>query len=376
MRGGCFFPGPLVFCPLVRYNIDSDVTLFCKEKAVCGMKILVTGGAGYIGSHTCIVLLEQGYEVVIVDNLCNSKAVVVDRIKELSGKDVTFYEEDVCSEKALREIFRKEGIDAVIHFAGLKAVGESVEIPLRYYENNLGSTITLLKVMEEFHVQNIVFSSSATVYGDLTQPPLREDAPLPNHANCPYGTTKLMIEQVLKDYAAANQGFNPVLLRYFNPVGAHASGRIGEDPAGIPNNLSPYIIQTVVGKRDKLHVFGNDYPTPDGTCLRDYIHVVDLAEGHVAALKLFEKGNCGLRVYNLGTGRAYSVLEVLKAYSEAAGQEIPYVIEGRRAGDLPESYADVSKAKEELHWEAKRTLQDMCADSLRWQRQNPDGYGE
>ena len=307
------------------------------------MKILVTGGAGYIGTHTCIVLLQQGYQVVIVDNLCNSKPVAVERVRELSGKDVAFYEKDVCDESAMREIFREEKPDAVIHFAGLKAVGESVSIPLRYYENNLGSTITLLKVMEEFGVRNIVFSSSATVYGDVTQPPLREDAPLPSHANCPYGTE---------------------------------SGRIGEDPSGIPNNLSPYIVQTVVGKRDKLHVFGNDYPTPDGTCIRDYIHVVDLAEGHAAALKLFEKDGCGLRVYNLGTGRGYSVLEVLHAFSEAAGQEIPYVIDGRRAGDLPESYADVSKAKAELGWEARKSLQDMCADSLRWQRQNPDGYGE
>lgn len=340
------------------------------------MKILVTGGAGYIGSHTSIVLLEQGHEVVIVDNLCNSKKVAVDRIEELSGKKVVFYEQDVCDEGKLREVFTKEKIDAVIHFAGLKAVGESVSIPLRYYANNVGSTMTLLKVMEEFGVHNIVFSSSATVYGDLTQPPLREDAPLPNHANCPYGTTKLMIEQILKDYAQANPGFNAVLLRYFNPVGAHESGRIGEDPSGIPNNLSPYIVQTVVGKRDKLHVFGNDYPTPDGTCIRDYIHVVDLAEGHAAALKLFEKEGCGLRIYNLGTGRGYSVLEVLNAFCEAAGQEIPYVIDGRRAGDLPESYADVSKAKRELGWEAKKTLHDMCADSLRWQRQNPNGYGE
>lgn len=340
------------------------------------MKIVVTGGAGYIGTHTCIVLLEQGHEVVIVDNLCNSKPVAVERVRELSGKDVAFYEKDVCDGEAMREIFRKEKPDAVIHFAGLKAVGESVEQPLRYYENNLGSTLTLVRVMEEFGVKNIVFSSSATVYGDVENPPLREDAALPNHAACPYGTTKLMIEQILKDYAAAHEDFNAVLLRYFNPVGAHESGRIGEDPAGIPNNLAPYIMQTVVGKRDKLHVFGNDYPTPDGTCIRDYIHVVDLAEGHAAAVKLFEKDGCGLRIYNLGTGKGYSVMEVLKAFSEAAGQEIPYVIDGRRDGDLPESYADCSKAKEELGWVAKKSLQDMCVDSLRWQRQNPDGFGE
>ncbi len=340
------------------------------------MKILVTGGAGYIGSHTCVVLLQQGHEVVIVDNLCNSKPAAVERIRELGGKDVKFYKEDVCNETALGEIFRREQPGAVIHFAGLKAVGESVEKPLEYYANNVGSTLTLLKVMGETGVKNIVFSSSATVYGDVEDPPLREDAALPNHANCPYGTTKLMIEQILKDYAHAHSDFNAVLLRYFNPVGAHESGRIGEDPSGIPNNLSPYIVQVVVGKRDKLHIFGNDYPTPDGTCIRDYIHVVDLAEGHAAALKLFEKGNCGLRVYNLGTGRGHSVMEVVKAFSEAAGQDIPYVIEGRRAGDLPESYADCQKAKDELGWEAKKTLQDMCADALRWQRQNPDGYGD
>ncbi len=338
------------------------------------MRVLVTGGAGYIGSHTAIVLLEQGYEVVIVDNLCNSKRVAVDRIEELSGKKVSFYEYDVCEEEKLREVFQKEKIDAVIHFAGLKAVGESVEKPLEYYANNVGSTLTLVKVMEEFQVKNIVFSSSATVYGDVEDPPLREDARLPHHANCPYGTTKLMIEQILTDYALAHPDFNAVLLRYFNPVGAHKSGRIGEDPAGIPNNLSPYIMQVVVGKREKLHVFGNDYPTPDGTCIRDYIHVVDLAEGHAAALRLFEKAGCGLRVYNLGTGHGYSVMEVLKAFTQAAGQEIPYVVDGRRAGDLPESYADCTKAKRELGWEAKRTLRDMCEDSLRWQRMNPNGF--
>lgn len=340
------------------------------------MKVLVTGGAGYIGTHTCVTLLGQGYEVVIVDNLSNSKPAAVERVRELSGKDVTFYQVDVGDEQALRDIFQKEKPQAVIHFAGYKAVGESVEQPLKYYENNVGITVALLKVMGQCGVKNIVFSSSATVYGDVENPPLREDARLPHHANCPYGTTKLINEQMITDCAHADPAFNAVLLRYFNPVGAHESGRIGEDPAGTPNNLAPYIVQTVVGKRDKLHVFGNDYPTPDGTCIRDYIHVVDLAEGHAAALKLFEKGGCGLRVYNLGTGRGHSVMEVLKAFCEAAGQEIPYVIDGRRDGDLPESYADVSKAKRELGWEAKKTLQDMCVDSLRWQRQNPDGYGD
>lgn len=340
------------------------------------MKVLVTGGAGYIGSHTCVTLLGQGHEVVIVDNLSNSKPVAVERVRELSGRDVAFYQEDVGNEAALSRIFQEEKPEAVIHFAGFKAVGESVEQPLKYYENNVGITVTLLKVMARYGVKNLVFSSSATVYGDVEDPPLREDAALPNHANCPYGTTKLIIEQMITDCAHADPALNAVLLRYFNPVGAHESGRIGEDPAGIPNNLAPYIVQTVVGKREKLHVFGNDYPTPDGTCIRDYIHVVDLAEGHAAALKLFEKGGCGLRIYNLGTGRGHSVMEVLEAFSKAAGQEIPYVIDGRRDGDLPESYADVSKAKRELGWEARKTLEDMCVDSLRWQRQNPDGYGE
>lgn len=336
------------------------------------MKILVTGGAGYIGSHTSIVLLEQGYEVVVVDNLCNSKQVAVERIEELSGKKVTFYEYDVCCEDKMREVFRQEKIDAVIHFAGLKAVGESVSIPLKYYENNLVSTLTLLKVMEEFGVNNFVFSSSATVYGDPASVPIREDFPL--STTNPYGATKLMIEQILTDYAHANPSFNPIILRYFNPVGAHISGKIGEDPNGIPNNLVPYITQTVVGKRSEVHVFGNDYPTPDGTGVRDYIHVVDLAEGHAAALKLFEQGNCGRKVYNLGTGKGYSVLEMVQAFSKAAGKEIPYVIDPRRPGDIPECYADCTKAFEELGWKAKKTLEDMCADSLRWQEMNPNGF--
>lgn len=336
------------------------------------MKILVTGGAGYIGSHTSIVLLEQGHEVVVVDNLCNSKKIAVQRIEELSGRSVVFYEYDVCCEENMREIFQKEKIDAVIHFAGLKAVGESVSIPLRYYENNLISTLTLLKVMKEFHVRNFVFSSSATVYGDPASVPIREDFPL--STTNPYGATKLMIEQILTDCAHADPEFNPIILRYFNPVGAHISGKIGEDPNGIPNNLVPYITQTVVGKRDKVHVFGNDYPTPDGTGVRDYIHVVDLAEGHAAALKLFERENCGLKVYNLGTGKGYSVLEMIQAFSKAAGKEIPYAIDPRRPGDIPECYADCSKAYEELGWKAQKTLDDMCADSLRWQTTNPNGF--
>ena len=337
------------------------------------MKILVTGGAGYIGSHTCITLLEQGHEVVIVDNLCNSKKVAVERIEELSGKQVTFYQYDVCDRTSLRTVFEQEKIDAVIHCAGLKAVGESVAQPLRYYENNLTSTLVLLGLMEEFGVHNLVFSSSATVYGEPASMPITEEFPTGATTN-PYGTTKVMIERILTDYAHVHPEFNVILLRYFNPVGAHESGMLGEDPSGIPNNLSPYITQTAVGKRDKVHVFGNDYPTPDGTGVRDYIHVVDLAEGHAASVKLFEEGNCGLRVYNLGTGKGISVLEMISAFSKAVGKEIPYVIEARRPGDIPVCYADCSKAKRELHWEAKRTLDDMCADAWRWQRMNPNGF--
>ena len=338
------------------------------------MKILVTGGAGYIGSHTSIVLLQQGHQVTIVDNLCNSKALVVDRIKELSGKDVAFYPYDVRDKEKLREVFRQGQFDAVIHFAGLKAVGESVSIPLRYYDNNLCSTLALLEVMEEFGVKNLVFSSSATVYGDPATVPIREDFPL--STTNPYGTTKLMIERILTDCAHADPSFNPVILRYFNPVGAHESGRIGEDPNGIPNNLTPYITQVVVGKREKVHVFGSDYPTPDGTGVRDYIHVVDLAEGHAAALQLFEKGSCGLKIYNLGTGKGYSVLEVIAAFSKATGQEIPYVMDPRRPGDIPTCYADCTKAYSELGWKAKKSLDDMCADALRWQRMNPNGFAD
>lgn len=339
------------------------------------MKILVTGGAGYIGSHTCISLLESGYEVVVVDNLVNSKPEALRRVEEIAGKKVTFYEKDVCDREAMEEIFSKEDISAVIHFAGLKAVGESVRIPLRYYQNNLISTLVLLEVMKEHGVHNFVFSSSATVYGDPATVPITEEFPL--STTNPYGSTKLMIEMMLKDIAKADPEFNPILLRYFNPVGAHESGRIGEDPNGIPNNLVPYITQVAIGKLEKLRVFGGDYPTPDGTGVRDYIHVVDLAEGHVAALKLFGedgKTNCGLRIYNLGTGVGYSVLDMVKAFGKAVGRPIPYEIVDRRPGDVPACYADCSKAKKELHWEAKKTLDDMCADSWRWQSQNPNGY--
>ncbi len=338
------------------------------------MKILVTGGAGYIGSHTCIQLLEAGHEIVVVDNFYNSKYEAVRRIRELSGKDFPFYEADVCDSEAVEKIFSENKIDAIIHFAGLKAVGESVRIPLRYYDNNLTSTLVLLKAMEKHGVKNFVFSSSATVYGNPASVPITEDFPL--STTNPYGTTKLMIEQILKDIAHADPEFNPIILRYFNPVGAHRSGRIGEDPNGIPNNLVPYITQVAIGKLDHLNVFGGDYPTPDGTGVRDYIHVEDLAAGHVAALKKFEEPHCGLKIYNLGTGHGYSVLQIVEAFRKATGKEIPYVITDRRPGDIPECYADPAKAKAELGWEAKKTLADMAEDSWRWQKQNPNGYEE
>lgn len=339
------------------------------------MRILVTGGTGYIGSHTCISLLNKGgFDVTVVDNLSNSKTLVAEKIQQLSGKEITFVEADVRDKEALRKIFSAEKIDAVIHFAGLKAVGESVRLPLKYYENNLVSTLTLLEVMEEFGVHNLVFSSSATVYGNPASVPICEDFPL--STTNPYGTTKLMIERILTDYCHARPDFNAILLRYFNPIGAHESGQIGEDPNGIPNNLVPYITQVAVGKLERLGVFGDDYPTPDGTGVRDYIHVVDLAEGHVAALQKFLEPNCGLKVYNLGTGTGYSVLEMLHAFEKCVGHEIPYQILPRRAGDIPECYADCAKAYEELGWKAEKTLEEMCADAWRWQSMNPNGYGD
>ncbi|WP_322200353.1 UDP-glucose 4-epimerase GalE [Acutalibacter intestini] len=338
------------------------------------MKILVTGGAGYIGSHTVVTLLNQGHQVSIVDNLCNSKKTSVQRVKDITGKDAAFYLCDVRDEEKLREVFVKEKPQAVIHFAGLKAVGESVSQPLRYYDNNINSTLVLLKVMAEQKVHNIIFSSSATVYGDPATVPIKEDSVLPTSAACPYGNTKLMIEHILADCVTADPELSAVLLRYFNPVGAHESGLIGEDPNGIPNNLAPYIAQTVVGKLEKVHVFGDDYPTPDGTGVRDYIHVTDLAEGHAAALQLFEKGQKGLKIYNLGTGKGISVLEMIAAFSKAAGKDIPYVIDPRRPGDIPTCYAECTLAKEELGWTAKKNVDDMCADTLRWQRMNPNGF--
>lgn len=336
------------------------------------MKVLVTGGAGFIGSHTSVVLLGQGHDVVIVDNLSNSKPISLERIEELSGKKPVFYKEDLCDKEALKKVFAAEKIDAVIHFAALKAVGESVEKPLEYYQNNLVSTLNLLEVMNDNGVKNFVFSSSATVYGDPRTVPITEDFPL--STTNPYGTTKLFVERILTDYAYAHPEFNPIILRYFNPIGAHKSGKIGEDPNGIPNNLVPYITQVAIGKLEKVSVFGDDYPTVDGTGVRDYIHVVDLAEGHAAALQLFENdNNCGLKVYNLGSGEGYSVLQIIKAFEKASGRDIPYEISDRRPGDIAECYADPAKAYEELGWKVKRTLEDMCIDSWRWQEQNPNG---
>lgn len=335
------------------------------------MRVLVTGGAGYIGSHTCIRLIENGFDVVIADNLYNSKVEAVKRVEKIIGKRLKFYCADMCNRGEVEEIFQNEKIDAVIHFAAYKAVGESVAIPLRYYDNNLQSAIVVLETMQKFGVKNFVFSSSATVYGVPKSVPIREDFPL--SATNPYGQTKLMIEQILKDVHHAAPDMNIAILRYFNPIGAHESGLIGEDPKGIPNNLVPYITQVAVGKLKKLQVFGGDYDTKDGTGVRDYIHVLDLADGHIAALNKL-KQNCGLVVYNLGTGTGYSVLEMIRAFEKVSGRSIPYEIVARRPGDIAECYADPSKAKHELNWEAKFGLEKMCEDSWRWQFQNPNGY--
>jgi len=337
------------------------------------MKILVTGGAGYIASHTDLELLNAGYEVVAVDNLSNSSAEAIRRVERLAGKSIKFYENDIRDKNAMDNIFENENIDAVIHFAGLKAVGESCEIPLAYYDNNLNGTITLLEVMEKHGVKNLVFSSSATVYGDPETVPITEEFPL--SATNPYGRTKLMIEDILRDVYAADKSWNIAILRYFNPIGAHESGEIGEDPNGIPNNLVPYIAKVAMGILDKIHVFGNDYDTPDGTGIRDYIHVVDLAIGHIKAIeKLTQKP--GLVTYNLGTGRGYSVLEVIHNYEKACKKKLPYVIDPRRPGDIAVSYADPSKAERELGWKATRGIEEMCRDSYNWQRKNPNGYGK
>ena len=335
------------------------------------MKVLVTGGAGYIGSHTTLELLSAGHEVDIVDNLSNSSEESLARVAAITGKSATFHKVDIGDKEALTRVFETKTFDAVIHFAALKAVGESVTMPLRYYQNNITGTLTLCEVMQQFGVHNIVFSSSATVYGDPASVPITEDFPL--QATNPYGRTKLMMEYILSDLNTADPSFNVALLRYFNPVGAHESGTIGEDPSGIPNNLMPFITQVAVGKRDKLSVFGDDYPTPDGTGVRDYIHVSDLAAGHLKALDKLSS-NPGVVTYNLGTGRGLSVLEMIKAFEKASGRAIPYEIVPRRAGDIAECYADPSFAEQELGWKTSRDLDDMCTDSWRWQSQNPNGY--
>lgn len=336
------------------------------------MKILVTGGAGYIGSHTCVELLNAGYEVVIVDNLRNSKITAIQRIEEITGKKIEFIKADLRERSKLDEVFRRFTIDAVLHFAGLKAVGESVQIPLEYYENNVYGTIVLCQVMQAHAVRKLVFSSSSTVYGSPDKMPIREDFPI-SPIN-PYGHSKAMIEQILGDLYVSDPAWQITLLRYFNPVGAHPSGRIGEDPNGIPNNLFPFITQVAVGRLPYLRVFGNDYPTPDGTGIRDYIHVVDLALGHLQALKKLDKP--GVYTYNLGTGQGYSVLEIVHAFERACGKPIPYQIVGRRPGDAAISFADPSRANRELGWRAERSLDDMCLDSWRWQSLNPNGYEE
>ncbi len=336
------------------------------------MRILVTGGAGYIGSHTCVELLNLGHEVVVVDNLCNSSEESLNRVEKITGKRPVFYQVDLLDKEGLEAVFAKETVDAVIHFAGLKAVGESVAKPLEYYHNNITGTLILCDVMRNHGVKRIIFSSSAPVYGDPAFVPITEDCPKGKITN-PYGQTKGMLEQILTDLHTADPEWSVILLRYFNPVGAHKSGLIGEDPAGIPNNLTPYITQVAVGKLKEVGVFGDDYDTPDGTGVRDYIHVVDLAIGHVKALDKLMEDNA-VRIYNLGTGHGYSVLDMIKAFSKACGKEIPYVIKPRRPGDIATCYADPALAKKELGWEAERGLEEMCEDGWRWQSNNPNGY--
>ena len=338
------------------------------------MAILVTGGAGYIGSHTVVELQNAGYDVVVLDNLSNASEKALDRVSKITGKPVKFYKADILDRDALNNIFDKETIESCIHFAGLKAVGESVVKPWEYYENNIAGTLTLVDVMRKHNVKNIIFSSSATVYGDPAQIPITEECPKGQCTN-PYGWTKSMLEQVLTDIQKADPEWNVMLLRYFNPIGAHKSGTIGENPNGIPNNLMPYITQVAVGKLKELGVFGNDYDTPDGTGVRDYIHVVDLAKGHVKALKKIEE-NPGLAIYNLGTGMGCSVLDIVKNFEAATGVKIPYVIKPRRAGDIATCYCDASKAEKELGWKAENGIREMCEDSWRWQSNNPQGYEE
>ena len=336
------------------------------------MAILVTGGAGFIGSHTVIELQNAGYDVVVVDNLCNSSEKCLERVEQITGKKVPFYKADIRDREALEDIFSKEDIDSCIHFAGLKAVGESVQKPWEYYDNNINGTLVLVDVMRKHNAKNIIFSSSATVYGDPAFIPITEECPKGQCTN-PYGWTKSMLEQILSDIQKADPEWNVVLLRYFNPIGAHKSGLIGENPNGIPNNLMPYITQVAVGKLAQLGVFGNDYDTPDGTGVRDYIHVVDLAKGHVKALKKLED-NSGLNIYNLGTGQGYSVLQIVENFEKATGVKIPYVIKDRRPGDIATCYADASKAERELGWVAENGILEMCADSWNWQSHNPNGF--
>ena len=337
------------------------------------MSVLVTGGMGYIGSHTTVELLKAGKDVIIIDNLCNSSIVVKDRIKEITGKEVKFYNVDLADKEAVEKVFEENSIESVIDFAALKAVGESVKNPLEYYMNNMVSFLVLLDIMKKNNVKNLVFSSSATVYGDAKTMPILESFPLT--ATNPYGRTKLMAEEILKDLAASDSSWNIAILRYFNPIGAHESGIIGEDPNGIPDNLMPYITKVAVGELKELSVFGNDYDTIDGTGVRDYIHVVDIAIGHIRALEKLET-NSGLVTYNLGTGNGFSVLQLVKAFSKASGKEIPYKIAPRRAGDVAICYADPSKANRELNWKAEKSLEQMCEDSWRWQKNNPKGYRE
>ena len=338
------------------------------------MSILVTGGAGYIGSHTTLTLLEKGYDVVVFDNLANSCEEAIKRVEKLAGKSVKFYEADMLDKDAMNKIFDENpNISAVIHFAGLKAVGESVAKPIEYYNNNIGGTLSLLEAMRAHNVKNIIFSSSATVYGTPEKLPITEDCPKGECTN-PYGWTKSMIEQILTDVHTSDNEWNVILLRYFNPIGAHASGLIGEDPQGIPNNLVPYIAQVAVGRREHLNVYGDDYKTHDGTGVRDYIHVVDLALGHVKALEKVDTMSGGVKIYNLGTGRGYSVLDVLHAYEKACGKTLPYVVGPRRPGDVDENYSDPSRAKDELGWVAENDIEEMCRDSWNWQSNNPNGY--
>ncbi len=335
------------------------------------MSILVTGGAGFIGSHTCVELLEQGYEVVVVDNLSNSSEESLVRVKQITGKELTFYPVDLLDRKALRGVFEKEKIDSVIHFAGLKAVGESVAKPMEYYWNNITGTLVLCDEMRRHNVKNIVFSSSATVYGNPATVPIKEDFPL--SATNPYGRTKLMLEEIFRDIYISDPEWNIILLRYFNPIGAHESGLIGEDPKGLPNNLAPYITKVAAGKLGKLGVFGNDYDTPDGTGVRDYIHVVDLAQGHVKAIERIQQ-QPGICTYNLGTGKGYSVLDLVREFSKVCGKDIPYEIKPRRPGDIATCFADPSLAEKDMGWIALKGLKEMCEDAWKWQKNNPEGY--